>query len=151
LLLVGTGSRTAQLKDQVRRLGIESSVEWRDWTDDPGALLRQADIYALSSDYEGWGRVLIEAMAYAVPIVTTDVGCAGEVVKDGVHGYVVPVRDETAFANALSRLVADRQLRERYGKQARRDVRKTHVTLAAYATAWREVLETTRQLARRRG
>jgi glycosyltransferase involved in cell wall biosynthesis len=80
------------------------------WSNNVPGLLAQADAYVLSSDYEGWGRVLIEAMVVGLPIVTTNVGCAGEVVKHEQHGLVVPTRDEKALEKALLRMATDRAL-----------------------------------------
>lgn len=94
-------------------VSIDEPVVFRDWTDDPAGVIKAADLYALSSNYEGWGRVCIEALAAGVPLLMTDVGCAGDVVHDGVNGRVVPVNDEERFVNALRELVRDRSLRDR--------------------------------------
>lgn len=143
LVIVGKGPLEKELRQLSAELGLHESVTFLPWTDDPTSLLKEADIYALSSDWEGWGRVLIEAMVAGVPVVTTDVGCAGEVVKDGQHGFVVPVRDEEAFAAKLIKLAVDSTLREHFARQAQRDSEVVHQSLDAYATQWAEVLELT--------
>ena len=79
-------------------------------------------------------------MAAGTPVVTTDVGCAGEVVLDGVHGFVVPTEDTKAFAKKLVILAQDAQLRKTFGAQEKRDVEKIHTTLEEYVTAWKDVL-----------
>ena len=99
-------------------------------------LMRGADIYALSSDYEGWGRVLIESMAVGLPVVTTDVGCAGEVLIDGRHGIVVPTRNSEAFTQALTLLAKDADMRKKYGTQAQHDVKVHVIDESGYAQKW---------------
>jgi len=111
LVIVGAGSLQDRLQALAKRLCPEA-VSFHEWTSDPAGALAAADIYALSSDYEGWARVCIEALASKTPIVMTDVGCAGEVVRDKVNGLVVPVRDTHALAEALYRLGTDPALRD---------------------------------------
>jgi glycosyltransferase involved in cell wall biosynthesis len=109
LLLVGTGPEEYSLRSLATQLfGPEQHiVEFVPWSDDVPGLMNASDAYVLSSNYEGWGRVLIEAMASGLPIVTTDVGCAGEVVQDERHGLVVPAGNTDAMTKALLRMATD--------------------------------------------
>ncbi|NTU53784.1 MAG: glycosyltransferase family 4 protein [Chlorobiaceae bacterium] len=94
-------------------------VEWWGWRDDVPEVLNQSDISCLPSYREGLPKSLIEAAACGLPIVTTDtVGCR-EVVVDGDNGFLVPVRSEEPLADALGRLIMDRALRERMGRNSR--------------------------------
>ena len=73
-----------------------------------------ASIYALSSRFEGFGLVLIEAMAQGLPIVAFDCRYGpGEIVQQGRTGQLVPASDLNAFAAALDRLIRDDALRQR--------------------------------------
>lgn len=146
LVIIGKGDQELLLKNLTRELKLVDRVVFLPWTDRPDALLREADIYALSSNWEGWARVLIEAMAAGVPVVTTDVGCAGEVLLDGQHGYVVPLGDEQLFAKRLIELADDTAKRIAYGRAAVAAVATLHTTLKAYAKAWAEVLISTAEL-----
>lgn len=110
LVIVGKGPGAAMLRTVAREIA-PGDVVFLDWTQDAMGAMKAADIYALSSNYEGWGRVAIEALAAGTPLVMTDVGCAGEIVRDGENGLVVPVNHEQAFAAALMRLCTDRELR----------------------------------------
>ena len=140
LLIVGSGPEKQTIEASVEANGLTKNVVFLPWSNEPFALMQQADIFALSSNWEGWARVLIEAMAAGTPVVTTDVGCAGEVVLDGVHGFVVPTEDTKAFAKKLVILAQDAQLRKTFGAQEKRDVEKIHTTLEEYVTAWKDVL-----------
>jgi len=77
------------------------------------------DIFLFPSLYEGFGMVLLEAMACGLPIVTTPVGGAPDVIDDGVDGFVVPSRDAAILADRVLGLLADAQLREVVGLIAR--------------------------------
>lgn len=113
LLIVGEGPEEAHLKNQVMRRHIEDNVKFLPWTEDVVSYMKTADIYALSSNYEGWARTLIEAMASKIPIVTTNVGCVGQVLIHNQDGLVVPVNDEALFTKALRILMDDKTLRNR--------------------------------------
>jgi glycosyltransferase involved in cell wall biosynthesis len=90
--------------------------------DDMHTLLAKSDIVVLPSYREGTPRILIEAAAMEKPIVATNIaGCAGLVI-DGVNGLLVPVKDSTALAEALNRLIADKILREQFGQAGRKIV-----------------------------
>jgi glycosyltransferase involved in cell wall biosynthesis len=110
LLLVGTGKELAVLQEKARTLfgKAQTTVVFLPWSDNVAGLMKAADAYVLSSNYEGWGRVLIEAMVTGLPMVTTAVGCAGEVVRDGKHGLIVPIDDTEALAKAMLRLATDK-------------------------------------------
>lgn len=83
------------------------------------------DVCVISSNYEGWNRVVIEAMAAGLPILMTDVGCAGEVVKNGENGVVVPVGDAHRFLEELIRLARNPGELAGLAEGARRAIRSS--------------------------
>jgi glycosyltransferase involved in cell wall biosynthesis len=85
-------------------------------------LYRAHDVLLWTSTYEGFGLVLLEAMSQQLPVVTTPVGCAPALVRDGENGLLVPPRDPDAVASAVERLMADAALRARLGDAAARTV-----------------------------
>jgi glycosyltransferase involved in cell wall biosynthesis len=118
LVLVGSGSEAEYLKRQKNESAFADRIHIEGWTDDIASYLKTADCLVLSSWYEGWGRVLIEALAARLPIVTTDVGCVREVVRHEDTALVTPVGDMEAFASALTRLIEDESLRQRFKANA---------------------------------
>jgi glycosyltransferase involved in cell wall biosynthesis len=84
-----------------------------------------ADILVLSSFYEGYARVLMEAAAAGVPVVTTAVSGSDEGVADGRSGYITPIGDVEAFADRLVELTVDVQKREAFGAAARAHIAAT--------------------------
>tara|TARA_B100000745_G_scaffold299914_1_gene252045 strand:- start:2676 stop:3845 length:1170 start_codon:yes stop_codon:yes gene_type:complete len=143
LLLVGEGVCENGMQTQVRNLDLSSAVTFLPWTNDPKTLLNEADVYALSSNYEGWGRVLVEAMQAGLPIITTDVGCANEVVQNDKHGFVVPVGDLEKYDQRLFDLVSDVSLRKKFGSQGQNDASQQSETLSEYAKRWSLALKST--------
>lgn len=95
-------------------------VEWWGRRDDMPAVLHAAHIACLPSSYgEGLPKSLLEAAACGLPIVTTDTPGCRDVVRDGVNGLLVPVRDTAALAAALEKLIGDAALRSRMGRESR--------------------------------
>ncbi|HEU0051491.1 MAG TPA: glycosyltransferase [Patescibacteria group bacterium] len=78
-----------------------------------------ADVFVLSSRYEGWGRTVVEAMAAGVPIVATEVGCVGSFFRPGEDGISVPAENPSALADAIQKQMEDEANRERMRSAAR--------------------------------
>lgn len=85
-------------------------------------LYRAHDVLLWTSTYEGFGLVLLEAMSQQLAVVTTPVGCAPALVRDGENGLLVPCRDVDALVAAVERLLDDPVLRARLGGEAARSV-----------------------------
>jgi glycosyltransferase involved in cell wall biosynthesis len=119
LLLVGDGPERASLASLARELAIAERVVFAGVRDDVDVLLRAADVFVLSSRTEAFPNVILEAMATALPVVTTDVGSVREMVEEGRNALVVPAGDDAALAAALGRLVADPATRGDMGRRGR--------------------------------
>lgn len=136
LVLVGEGPEESALRTQVASLWPSAApVLFYSWQQQVAGIMKASDIYALSSDHEGHAMVLGEALACGVPVVTTDVGCAGELVIHKVHGLVVPPRDVVAYGDALTRLVGDATLRAQYGAAGRTAMLAVQKSPDAYTKA----------------
>lgn len=114
LVLVGRGPLEADLKSLAARLGIGEEVVWAGFREDIPTVMRAFDCFALTSNYEGFGLVLLEAMAAARPVVATAVSAIPEVVADGETGLLCPAGDAAAVAAAFTR-IEDRALRATLG------------------------------------
>ncbi|HEX6373497.1 MAG TPA: glycosyltransferase family 4 protein [Longimicrobium sp.] len=134
--------------DAVPREWIDAQVrdgafEFMGYVSDMPALLRETSIFVLPSTFgEGFPRVLIEAGATGVPVVTFDLPGCREAVVSGETGVLVPPGDSGALAAALERLIGDPELRRRMGRAARRRVEEhfdrrdvVRRTLALYGAA----------------
>jgi glycosyltransferase involved in cell wall biosynthesis len=118
LIIVGSGAEKENLKLLTHNLKLETKVIFEPWNNDLVSYYKSADLFLLTSNYEGWGMAVIEAMAADCPIIMTDVGCAGELVRDNDNGLIVPVNDVVALAQAITRLRQERSLAGRLRQRA---------------------------------
>ena len=103
LILFGSGPETEPLKSQAESLGIEDRVCFLGFVENPFKYMKAADVFVLSSEYEGFGLVLIEALACGCPVVSTDCESGpAEILEAGTYGRLVPVGDEDALADAIT-------------------------------------------------
>ena len=102
LVILGEGELRQDLERQVASLGLSEVVSMPGFVANPYAYLSVADLFVLSSDWEGLPTVLIEALAAGTPIVATDCRSGPrEILKGGRHGTLVPVGDSGALADAM--------------------------------------------------
>ncbi|WP_440658323.1 glycosyltransferase family 4 protein [Ensifer adhaerens] len=125
LVIWGEGEARTELEAQRDALGLRDRVEMPGLTAKPGLWLETAEAFVLSSRYEGWGIVLLEAMAAGLPVVSfaCDWGPT-DMIADGEDGILVPNGDIAALADALSNLMADEALRARLAANAEANVRR---------------------------
>ncbi|MBK1733239.1 hypothetical protein CKO41_15925 [Thiococcus pfennigii] len=103
LMILGDGPERPALEAQARRLGIDADVALIGFVSDPLPYMAQADLFVLSSRYEGLGNVLVEAMAVGCPVVSTDCPSGPrEILEDGHHGPLVPVENAEMLAEAMA-------------------------------------------------
>jgi glycosyltransferase involved in cell wall biosynthesis len=119
VMLVGDGPDRGEVEDEIRKLGVEGRVQLAGERSDVPALLADSDVFVLSSRSEGLPVSVLEAMAAELPVVASNVGGLGELVVDGQTGVLVPPGDPEALAEALGRLIGDRELRRRLGAAGR--------------------------------
>jgi glycosyltransferase involved in cell wall biosynthesis len=103
LMILGRGKRRERLQALARALGIDEDVDLLGFVENPYRYMARADVFALSSRWEGFGIVLIEAMSLGVPCVATDCPSGPrEALDQGRLGKLVPVGDDDALASALA-------------------------------------------------
>jgi glycosyltransferase involved in cell wall biosynthesis len=145
--LVGDGPDRAELVSAAGDLVARGAVRFVDGGLEAAGEILSADIGVLSTDpailAEGCSNALLEYMACGLPVVSTDSGGCGELVREGVEGYLVAPRDPRALARRLADLQADRGLRERMGSAGRSRV-GTDFTIermaSEYVSAYEEVV-----------
>jgi len=102
LLILGEGQRRDELESLISDLGMTATVELPGFVDTPLAYMARADVFALSSTWEGFGNVVVEALACGCPVVSTDCPSGpGEILDGGTYGPLVPVGDHEALATAI--------------------------------------------------
>ena len=102
LVIFGDGPRHDALVDLIQTLDLDDCVTLAGFVDNPAAALARADLFVLSSRWEGSPNVLTEAMALGTPVVATDCPSGPrEILADGRYGTLVPVRDTAVLARAM--------------------------------------------------
>lgn len=113
LVLAGTGPDAEALQKDIDARGFSKDAEIRSWVHNPDDIYRDADVAVTPTDRECWPRFPLEAMAYGLPVVMTDVGNAGAVIRDGIEGFVVEIRDEEGLTRGMMALAKDENLRRK--------------------------------------
>lgn len=125
-LLVGAGSEshTTLLRDRIQSLGLMSSVMLTGWwpSEKIHELLAGIDVLVVSSEQESFGLTIIEALAVETPVVSTRCGGPEEVIKHGVTGLLVQIRDSGGMAEAIVHLLQNPQFARNLGEAGRQDV-----------------------------
>ena len=128
LVLAGSSEPPAAFWRLADELGLRHRIEFvhRPSRDALVALYQAASVFALPSDEEGLGVVLLEAMACGVPVVSTRSGGPDGIVRDGVDGYLVAIDDDVAFAEKLTLLLQDAGLNSAAGRAARQTIEQRY-------------------------
>jgi glycosyltransferase involved in cell wall biosynthesis len=121
LIIIGDGEEHNNLQNLSYSLSLEDDVTLTGYLDNPYEILSSADVFVLSSRWEGFGNVIIEAMACGVPVISTDCPYGpNEIITHGVNGLLVPVGDVQAMAEAIVTLLRDRALRTSLAEAGRK-------------------------------
>lgn len=121
LNILGDGGLRQSLEQLAQELGIADRVNFLGFQHDPFSHMRRADIFVLSSRWEGFGNVLVEAMAMGTPVVSTDCPHGpAEIIENDKTGLLVPTENPGALAAALQRLIDNRDLRLQLGQAGQR-------------------------------
>jgi glycosyltransferase involved in cell wall biosynthesis len=111
LVIVGDGPEKKSFERFVARHKLQDNIIFEEWSNDLSSYYKTADLFLLTSNYEGYGMTVVEAMAAECPVVMTDVGVAGELVKDGYNGIVVPVGDKAKLKEGILKMMEDKTMR----------------------------------------
>lgn len=107
LMLLGQGTNESALRALTSELGIADRVIFAGFHPDPSPFYATADLFVLSSDHEGFGNVIVEALSFGLPVVSTDCPSGpAEILQGGRFGHLVPVGDAFALARAMDAALA---------------------------------------------
>lgn len=132
LVVLGDGPDRAMLHEEARALGVAECVEWRGWVTNVHAVMSACDVFTFASSYEGFGNVLVEAMACGLPVVSTDCPAGpAEILENGKYGFLVPMADHVAIADAVERLARDPALYAEYRRRSLERAERFDVSVIA--------------------
>jgi len=107
LVIVGDGSQRQYLEKYTKRKGVASSVYFEGWQKNTADYYVSADVFLLTSLYEGYSMAMVEAALYECPIVTTDVGISGDILKHGEDAFVSDVGNKIKLVEHIIRVVSE--------------------------------------------
>lgn len=113
LVIYGEGPSREELEKHVRELGVEEHVLLPGNVTDIHDRIKDAEMFVLSSDYEGMPNALIEAMCLGLPSVSTKVSGATDLIKDHENGILTDLNDQKQLENAMLELIENKELSER--------------------------------------
>jgi glycosyltransferase involved in cell wall biosynthesis len=120
LVILGEGEQRAKLRELAEELHVQDKVAMPGFQDNPYGSMARADVFVLSSLWEGLGNVVIEAMACGAPVVSTDCPSGpAEIITHNVDGILVPPADSNALSAAILSLLRDERLGQRLARAGR--------------------------------
>jgi glycosyltransferase involved in cell wall biosynthesis len=118
LLIAGEGPEKNTLQNLVKEYNLQDQVDFIGWQNDLGSVYKTADCFLLTSDSEGYGMVIAEAILAELPVIMTDVGVAGELVEDNINGFIIPVNDVGVLKEKMQALIDDKDLFLKFRKNS---------------------------------
>lgn len=141
LRIVGDGSQKAEIINKIAELKVSDFIQLADFTDEIEPEYVNASIYAMTSYFEGFPMVLLEASSYGLPMVAFDVKTGPrDIIVDGVNGYLIPDGDVELYVDALSKLMTNLDLRVNFGNSARENLTQ-HFSGSVIGEKWRQLIE----------
>lgn len=120
LHIYGEGGEYEKLKHKINDKHLENSIFLEGATNDVYSKYLESDLYLMSSRYEGFGLVLVEAMSCGLPCIAFNCPCGpSDIIQEGRNGYVVPMFDKMKYVNCINILIEQEQLRNEMSRCAR--------------------------------
>jgi len=124
LFILGEGDQEPAIRALVSARGLDGAVVLCGFQRNPWKYIARADLFALTSHYEGFGNVLVEAMACGIPVVATESAGTRDIVRDAVDGLLVERHEPAAVAAAFERVLGDTAVRQAMSGRARETASK---------------------------
>ena len=128
LVIIGTGELRGSLEELCKHLELKEDVVFLGWQDNPFKYVARASVFVLSSLWEGFANVIVEAMALGIPVVSTDCPSGPrEIITDGLNGILVPVGNIDKMAEAIIKVLSNTELALKLSNEGRKRAHYFHV------------------------
>ena len=142
LIIVGDGVLKSEIQAKIHSLNLQDSIILKPFTKDIEREYLGASIYAMSSHFEGFPMVLVEACSYGLPCIAFDIATGpSDIIEHNKSGYLVSDNDLEGYAKHLIKLMSDEHLRSRFGTEAKKLVSE-RFSQSVVIQKWGELLET---------
>ena len=122
LIIAGEGKLLNALQKKAKRLNVDENLLFLGFVDDMPAFFNSIDIFLLTSRYEGFSNVIPEAMASGKPVISFDIRSSGEIIQDGITGFITEPNDLKQMADRIIELAGNRRLMEEMGRNGRKRI-----------------------------
>jgi glycosyltransferase involved in cell wall biosynthesis len=119
ILIAGTGEEEQELKRLIAESSLEEKVLMLGFLKDIEGFMKSIDVFVLTSLWEGFGYVIVEAMAAEKPVIAFDISSNPEIIANGETGFLIPPNDVDTFSNKIVHIANNKELRESLGKKGR--------------------------------
>lgn len=139
LKIYGCGSCEKKLKELVKDLKLEKHVFFEGFSNCVHEKIKSAELFIMTSKYEGMPNALMEAMAMGFPVISTDCPCGGprELICNGENGILIPVGNEFVLAEKILFLIENKGIAKQMGQNAK-EIRETH-SVFQIAEQWKDL------------
>lgn len=127
LFIAGTGELKNELTNLINKYQLKNNVILLNFVNDMETFMNSIDIFVLSSEWEGFGFVLVEAMIKSKPVVAFNITSNPEIVINNETGYLVPFPDIEKFAEKIEKLINNKKLREKMGTKGLKTVNEKFI------------------------
>ena len=141
LHIVGDGELKEKIENKIRDLNLTNSIILKPFTKDVESEYLSASIYAMTSHFEGFGMVLIEAQSYALPTISFDIATGPrDIIENDKSGYLIEDNDLNKYATKLKTLMQDENLRAKMGTKSK-EIVKSKFSKEVVMKQWMELFE----------
>src|SRR5699024_6852830 len=118
LIILGKGPKEDELRKLSHSLGVKNRVHFLGFKKNPYKYMDKADLFVLSYKWEGFGHVIVEAMATGVPVISSNCNSGPkEIIGNNKYGMLAPVGDEIKISKTIKKLINDKKMRDKYSSQ----------------------------------
>ena len=143
MAILGEGKDRGTLEKLAKELGISDKVAFLGFQKNPFKYMKRATVFVLSSLHEGFGNVLVEAMACGTPVISTNCKSGpSEIIEDGKSGILVPVSDYQSLSKAIIKVLSDDSLRQKFSAEGLERVKHFSVqkNIRGYEKVFQELM-----------
>lgn len=139
LIIYGEGSNRKKLESMINKLELSGKIKLPGWEAEVHKKIEQAELFVLSSDYEGFSNALLEAMMIGIPCISTDCAGSNELIKHNVNGLLTPIGNIDELVSRMKILLNNPRFADKLGTQGKIDVEQFGVS--KIVGRWESVIE----------